>query len=62
MAIDARIALGVQPVQQQPNMLAQYAQVLGIKAAQQEMESNNAMRDLFAGGANFDDPEFQRRG
>ena len=62
MAIDARIALGVQPVQQQPNMLAQYAQVMGIKAAQQEMESNNAMRDLFAGGANFDDPEFQRRG
>ena len=62
MAIDARIALGVQPAQQQPNMLAQYAQVMGIKAAQQEMESNNAMRDLFAGGANFDDPEFQRRG
>lgn len=62
MAIDARIALGVQPVQQQPNMLAQYAQVMGIKAAQQEMESNNAMRDLFSGGANFDDPEFQRRG
>jgi len=62
MAIDARIALGVQPVQQQPNMLAQYAQVMGIKAAQQEMDSNNAMRDLFSGGANFDDPEFQRRG
>jgi hypothetical protein len=62
MPIDPRIALGVQPVQQQPNMLAQYAQVMGIKAAQQEMESNNAMRDLFAGGANFDDPEFQRRG
>ena len=38
MAIDPRIALGVQPIQQQPNMLAQYAQIMGIKAAQQEAE------------------------
>jgi len=63
MALDPRIPLGVQPVQtQQPNMLAQYAQIMGIKAAQQEMQGNNEMRELFAGGANFDDPEFQRRG
>jgi hypothetical protein len=62
MAIDARIPLGVQPVQQQPNMLAQYAQIMGIKAAQQEMQGSEEMRNLFAGGANFDDPEFQRRG
>lgn len=43
-------------------MLAQFAQVMGIKAAQQEMQGNEEMRNLFAGGANFDDPEFQRRG
>jgi hypothetical protein len=63
MAIDARIPLGVQPVQtQQPNMLGQYAQIMAIKAAQQEMQGSNEMRELFAGGVNFDDPEFQRRG
>lgn len=61
MAIDARIALGVQPVQQQPNMLAQYAQVMGIKAAQQEMEGNNALRDAYASGGDLNDPEFRRR-
>jgi hypothetical protein len=61
MAIDARIALGVQPVQQQPNMLAQYAQVMGIKAAQQEMEGNNALREAYASGGDLNDPEFRRR-
>jgi hypothetical protein len=62
MAIDARIPLGVQPVQQQQNMLGQYAQIMAIKAAQQEMQGSEDMRNLFAGGANFDDPEFQRKG
>jgi len=61
MAIDARIALGVQPVQQQPNMLEQYAQVMGIKAAQQEMEGNNALREAYASGGDLNDPEFRRR-
>jgi hypothetical protein len=61
MAIDARIALGVQPVQQQPNMLAQYAQVMGIKAAQQEMEGNNALRDAYAQGGDLNDPAFRQR-
>jgi hypothetical protein len=61
MALNTNIALGVQPIQQ-PNMLAQYAQVMGIKAAQQEMRGSEEMRNLFAGGANFDDPEFQRKG
>jgi hypothetical protein len=51
MAIDPRIALGVQPVQQQPNMLAQYAQVMAIRAAQQEMEGNEGVRSAFAQGA-----------
>jgi hypothetical protein len=63
MALDPRIPLGVQPVQtQQPNMLGQYAQIMAIKAAQQEMQGSEEMRNLFAGGANFDDPEFQRKG
>jgi hypothetical protein len=61
MAIDARIALGVQPVQQQPNMLAQYAQVMGIKAAQQEMEGNNALREAYASGGDLNDPAFRQR-
>jgi hypothetical protein len=62
MALDPRIPLGVQPIQQQPNMLGQYAQIMAIKAAQQEMQGSEEMRNLFAGGANFDDPEFQRKG
>ncbi len=55
MAIDPRIALGVQPVQQQPNMLAQYAQIMGIKAAQQEMEGNEGVRSTLSQGVP-DDP------
>jgi len=55
MAIDPRIALGVQPVQQQPNMLAQYAQIMGIKAAQQEMEGNEGVRSALSQGVP-DDP------
>jgi hypothetical protein len=52
MAIDPRIALGVQPMQiQQPNMLAQYAQIMGIRAAQQEMEGNEGVRGALSQGA-----------
>jgi hypothetical protein len=51
MALDTRIALGVQPVQQQPNMLAQYAQIMGIKAAQQEMEGSEDVRRYFSSPA-----------
>ena len=61
MPINPNIALGVQ--QQQPvNMLGQMGQMMALKAASQEMQSNEDMRNLFAGGANFDDPEFQKRG
>jgi hypothetical protein len=51
MAIDPRIALGVQPVQQQPNMLAQYAQIMAIKAAQQEMQGSEDVRRYFSAPA-----------
>jgi hypothetical protein len=47
MPINPNIALGIQPIQQ-PNMLAQYAQVMGIKAAQQEMEGSQEARDYFS--------------
>jgi hypothetical protein len=50
MAINPNIALGIQPIQQ-PNMLAQYAQVMGIKAAQQEMEGSEDVRRYFSAPA-----------
>lgn len=55
MALNTNIALGVQPIQQQPNMLAQYAQVMAIKAAQQEMEGNEGIRGALSQGVP-DDP------
>ena len=61
MPINPNIALGAQP-QQPVNMLRQVGQMLALKAATQEMQGNEEMRSLFSGGANFDDPEFQRRG
>jgi hypothetical protein len=63
MPINPNIALSVQQQQPQPvNYLAQMGQAMALKAASQEMQGNEDMRNLFAGGANFDDPEFQRRG
>ena len=47
MPINPNIALGIQPIQQ-PNVLGQYAQVMGIKAAQQEMEGNESTRNYFS--------------
>ena len=62
MAIDPRIALGVQPIQQQPNMLAQYAQIMGIKAAQQELESNEGLRGELSQGIPDDPSKLLRYG
>jgi hypothetical protein len=62
MALDPRIPLGVQPVQtQQPNMLGQYAQIMGIRAAQQDIQGNEALREAYASGGDLNDPEFRRR-
>jgi hypothetical protein len=61
MAIDARIPLGIQPVQQQPNMLGQYAQIMAIKAAQQEIQGSDELRAAYASGGDLNDPEFRRR-
>lgn len=46
MALDPRIPLGIQPVQQ-PNMLAQYGQMMAIRAAQQELEGNEKVQKFF---------------
>lgn len=61
MAIDARIPLGIQPVEQQPNMLGQFAQIMAIKAAQQEVQGNDELRAAYAQGGDLNDPEFRRR-
>jgi hypothetical protein len=61
MALNTNIALGVQPIQQQPNMLAQYAQVMGIKAAQQEMQGNDELRAVYSQGGDLSDPAFRKR-
>jgi hypothetical protein len=45
MALDPNIAMGVRPIEQ-PNMLAQYGQVMAIKQAQQEMEGNAGVNEL----------------
>ena len=62
MAIDPRIALGVQPIQQQPNMLAQYAQIMGIKAAQQETEGYEGVKGAISGGMSPTDPRMLQFG
>lgn len=62
MALDPRIPLGVQPIQtQQPNMLGQYAQIMGIRAAQQDIQGNEDLRAAYAQGGDLNDPEFRRR-
>jgi hypothetical protein len=60
MALNTNIALGVQPIQQ-PNMLAQYGQMMALKAAQQETQGNEALRAAYASGGDLSDPEFRRK-
>ena len=62
MALDTRIALGIQPIQQQPNMLAQYAQIMAIKAAQQETEGYEGVKSAIAGGMDAADPRMLQYG
>jgi len=49
MALDPRIPLGIQPIQQ-PNMLAQYGQMMALKAAQQETEGYEGLRGALSQG------------
>jgi hypothetical protein len=62
MALDPRIPLGVQPIQQQPNMLGQYAQIMAIKAAQQETEGYEGVKSAIAGGMDATDPRMLQYG
>lgn len=61
MPINPNIALGIQP-QQQPNMLGQLGQIMAIKAAQQEMEGNEGVRNALSRGAPEDPTELLRYG
>jgi len=60
MALDTNIALGVKPIEQ-PNMLAQMGQMMQIRQAQQEYESQNALRDAFSQGTDISDPAAFKR-
>lgn len=60
MALDTNIALGVRPVET-PNMLAQMGQMMQMRQAQQEYESQNALRDAFAQGTDISDPAAFKR-
>lgn len=60
MALNTNIALGVQPIQQ-PNMLAQYGQMMALRAAQQETQGNEELRAAYAQGGDLSDPAFRRR-
>ena len=59
MPINPNIALGVQP-QQPVNMLGQLGQLYALKAARQEVEGGENVRDFFAQGGDLSTPEGQR--
>lgn len=61
MPIDPNIALGFRPVEQ-PNMLGQYGQIMAIKAAQQEMEGYEGVKNALAGGMEATDPRLLQYG
>jgi hypothetical protein len=61
MPINPNIALGVQPPQQSVNMLGQLGQLYALKAAKQDIEGNEALRDVYSRGGDMNDPEVQRQ-
>lgn len=60
MALNPNIILGVQPVQP-VNMLGTAAQAVALKAAMQDIQGGEAMRNVFAQGGDLNDPDMQRR-
>jgi hypothetical protein len=60
MPINPNIALGIQPVQQ-PNMLGQMGQVMALRAASQEIEGNEALREFYASGGDTSTAEGRRQ-
>jgi hypothetical protein len=61
MPINPNIALGVQPQPQPVNMLGQLGQLYALKAARQEVEGGEAVRDFFSQGGDLSTPEGQRQ-
>ena len=61
MPINPNIALGAQQQQQPVNMLGQMGQLYALKAAKQEVEGSEALRDAFASGGDLNDPAFIQR-
>lgn len=61
MPINPNIALGVQPQPQPVNMLGQLGQLYALKAARQEVEGGEAMREAFAQGGDLNDPAFLQK-
>ena len=61
MPINPNIALGAQPQQQPVNMLGQLGQLYALKAAKQEVEGGEALREAFASGGDLNDPAFVQR-
>lgn len=61
MPINPTIALGAQPQQQPVNMLGQLGQLYALKAARQEVEGGEAVRDFFSKGGDLSTPEGQRQ-
>ena len=61
MPINPNIALGVQPQPQPVNMLGQLGQLYALKAARQEVEGGEAVRDFFSKGGDLSTPEGQRQ-
>jgi hypothetical protein len=56
MPINPNIALGVQPIQQ-TNMLGQVGQMMALKAASQDIQGNEALRDFYTKGGDATTPE-----
>jgi len=60
MPINANIALGTQP-QQPVNYLAQMGQALALKAASQDIQGNEALREFYAQGGDTSTAEGRRQ-
>jgi hypothetical protein len=59
--VNPNIALGVQPIQQ-PNMLAQYGQMMALRAAQQDTEGYEGVKSALSGGMSATDPRILQYG
>jgi hypothetical protein len=60
MPINPNIALGAQPQAQPINMLGQMGQLYALRAAKQDFEGGEALRDFYAGGGDTSTPEGRR--